>query len=102
MTREQKIQNIIKGTEMAVESLKMSGELTTERYIAIMECQNSAIAAVNAEAEGGKEMYKVYRVHRDNNGNIFHKVPVGCAKTEHGAKALIAGQWGECIVEKIE
>lgn len=39
-----------KGTEMAVESLKMSGELTTERYIAIMECQNSAIAAVNAEA----------------------------------------------------
>jgi hypothetical protein len=47
-------------------------------------------------------MYKVYRVHRDNNGNIFHKVPVGCAKTEHGAKALIAGQWGECIVEKIE
>lgn len=50
MTREQKIQNIIKGTEMAVESLKMSGELTTERYIAIMECQNSAIAAVNAEA----------------------------------------------------
>lgn len=50
MTREQKIQNIIKGTEMAVESMKKAGQLTTERYIAIMECQNAAIAAVNAEA----------------------------------------------------
>ena len=47
MTREQKIQNIIKGTEMAVEELKKAGQLKTERYIAIMECQNSAIAAVN-------------------------------------------------------
>lgn len=45
-------------------------------------------------------MYKVYRVHRDNNGNIFHKVPVGCAKTEHGAKALIAGQWGRMYRRK--
>lgn len=50
MTREQKIQNIIKGTEMAAESMKKAGQLTTERYIAIMECQNAAIAAVNAEA----------------------------------------------------
>ncbi len=51
MTRVQKIQNIIKGTEMLVEQLKESGELTAERHIAIMECQNSAIAAVNAETE---------------------------------------------------
>ena len=47
-------------------------------------------------------MYRVYRVHRDNEGNIFHKIPVGCARTERGARALIAGQWGECIVEKIQ
>lgn len=51
MTREQKIQNIIKGTEMLVEQLMKSGELTTERHIAIMECQNAAIAAVNNEEE---------------------------------------------------
>lgn len=49
MTREQKIQNIIKGTEMAVENMKKSGQLTTELYTAMMECQNNAIAAVNAE-----------------------------------------------------
>lgn len=45
-------------------------------------------------------MYKVWRVHRDNHGNIFHRVPVGCAKTEKGAGALVAGQWGECVIEK--
>ena len=47
-------------------------------------------------------MYRVYRVYRDNAGNIFHKVPVGCARTERSARALIAGQWGECIIEKIK
>ena len=51
MTREQKIQNIIKATERLVEQLRKSDELTTERYTAIMECQNSAISAVNVEAE---------------------------------------------------
>lgn len=45
-------------------------------------------------------MYKVWRVHRDNQGNIFHRVPVGCAKTEKGARALVSGQWGECVIEK--
>lgn len=46
-------------------------------------------------------MYRVYRVHRDNEGNIFHRVPVGFARTEKGARALVAGQFGECIIEKI-
>ena len=45
-------------------------------------------------------MYRVYRVHRDNEGNIFHRVPVGCARTEKGARALVAGQCGECVIEK--
>ena len=44
-------------------------------------------------------MYRVYRVLRDENGKIVHKTPVGCARTERGARALIAGQWGECIIE---
>ena len=46
-------------------------------------------------------MYRVYRVYRDNNGSIFHRVPVGCARTEKGARALASGQWGECVIEKI-
>ena len=46
-------------------------------------------------------MYRVYRVHRDDEGKIFHRVPVGCARTEKGARALVAGQWGECVIEKI-
>ena len=46
-------------------------------------------------------MYRVYRVHRDSEGNIFHRVPVGCARTEKGARALVAGQHGECVIEKI-
>lgn len=45
-------------------------------------------------------MYRVFRVLRDSNGNIVHKTPVGCARNERGARALIAGQWGECITEK--
>ena len=52
---------------------------------------------------GGSEgiMYRVYRVLRDDNGNIVHKTPVGCARSERGARALIAGQWGECVIEKM-
>ena len=46
-------------------------------------------------------MYRVYRVHRNNEGRIFHRVPVGCARTEKGARALVSGQWGECVIEKI-
>lgn len=46
-------------------------------------------------------MYKVWRVLRDEHGNIVHKTPVGCSRTERGARALIAGQWGECIIEKL-
>ena len=46
-------------------------------------------------------MYRVFRVFRDNEGKIFHKVPVGGAKTERGARALVARQWGECIIVKI-
>ena len=46
-------------------------------------------------------MYRVWRVLRDEHSNIVHKTPVGCARTEHGARALIAGQWGECIIEKL-
>ena len=46
-------------------------------------------------------MYRVFRVFRDNEGKIFHKVPVGGAKTERCARALVARQWGECIIVKI-
>ena len=46
-------------------------------------------------------MYRVFRVFRDNEGKIFHKVPVGGAKTERGARALATRQWGECIIVKI-
>lgn len=46
-------------------------------------------------------MYRVWRVLRDDRGNIVHKTPVGGARTESGARALIAGQWGECIIEKL-
>ena len=54
--------------------------------------------------KAGKEnnMYRVWRVLRDEHGNIVHKAPVGCARTERGARALIAGQWGECIIEKLQ
>ena len=45
MTREQKIQNILKATQALLEEKTKSGELTPE--MAILECQNSAIAAVN-------------------------------------------------------
>lgn len=47
-------------------------------------------------------MYRVFRVLRDEIGNIVHKTPVGCARSERGARALIAGQWGECIIERSE
>ena len=33
-------------------------------------------------------MYRVFRVFRDNEGKIFHKVPVGGAKTERDAFLL--------------
>lgn len=46
------------------------------------------VTAIRRESEN--VMYRVYRVHRDNNGKIFHKVPVGCARTEKGARALAA------------
>ena len=54
--------------------------------------------------KAGKEnnMYRVWRVLRDEHGNIVHKTPVGCARTERVARALIAGQWGECIIEKLQ
>ena len=51
--------------------------------------------------ERQEDMYRVYRVHRDSEGNIFHRVPIGCARTEKGARALVAGQHGECVIEKI-
>lgn len=47
MTREQKIQNILKATQELMEEKSKSGELTPEIAAAILECQNSAIAAVN-------------------------------------------------------
>lgn len=47
MTREQKIQNILDATKALLEKMTKSGELTAERAAAILECQNSAIAAVN-------------------------------------------------------
>lgn len=46
MTTEQKIKNIIKGTEMLIADLKIAGTLTNEIYQSIMECQNNAIAAL--------------------------------------------------------
>ena len=54
------------------------------------------------EGRKEKDMYRVCRVLRDEHGNIVHKTPVGCARTERGARALIAGQWGECIIEKLQ
>ena len=45
-------------------------------------------------------MYRVYRVHRDQNGQIFHKVPVGGARTEKGARVLAGAQSGEYIIVK--
>lgn len=47
MTREQKIQNILDATAAVLEEKAKSGELTAEMVAAILECQNSAIAAVN-------------------------------------------------------
>ena len=47
-------------------------------------------------------VFRVFRVLRDSGGNIVHKTPVGCARNERGARALTAGQWGECIIEKIK
>ena len=47
MTREQKIQNILKATQELMEEKAKSGELTPEMAAAIMECRNSAIAAIN-------------------------------------------------------
>ena len=47
MIREQKIQNILKATQDLMEERAKSGELTPEMATAILECQNSAIAAVN-------------------------------------------------------
>lgn len=47
MTREQKIQNILDATRALIEEKTKSGELTVEMAAAILECQNSAIAAVN-------------------------------------------------------
>ena len=57
MTREQKIQNILKATQDLMEEKAKSGELTPEMSAAILECQNSAIAAVNCREtneNGGK------------------------------------------------
>ena len=62
---------------------------------------NSKLTYLANRGEGEEDMYRVYRVHRDNEGKIFHRVPVGCARTEKGAPALIARQWGECVIEKI-
>ena len=45
--------------------------------------------------------YIINGFYHNNEGNIFHRVPVGCARTEKGARALVAGQWGECVIEKI-
>lgn len=47
MTREQKIQNILDATAAVLKEKEKSGELTPEMAAAILECQNSAIAAVN-------------------------------------------------------
>ena len=54
------------------------------------------------EGRKEKDMYRVFRVLRDEHGTIVHKTPVGCSRTERGARALIAGQWGECIIEKLQ
>lgn len=52
-----------------------------------------------AERKIAMKIYRVYRVLRDERGDIVHKTPVGGARNERGARAIIAGQWGECIVE---
>lgn len=46
MTQEQKIKNIMEATAKVIEEEVNNGTMTTEKYAAIMECQNSAILAV--------------------------------------------------------
>lgn len=49
-------------------------------------------------------MYRVYRVLRDDRGEIVHRTPVGGAKSERGARALVAGCSGlcECVIVRVD
>ena len=46
MTREKKIQNIIEATTKLIEEEVNKGTMTTEKYAAIIESQNSAILSL--------------------------------------------------------
>jgi hypothetical protein len=47
--------------------------------------------------------YRVFKVLRDDEGNIVHRTPVGSARTMQGASALVAGTSGlwETMIEPI-
>lgn len=46
MTRKEKIENIIKGTEAAVEAMRKAGTLTEEMHWEIIANMNRTLAAV--------------------------------------------------------
>ena len=46
MTREEKIKNIIKGVEMAIENLRERGTLTDEMHAEIIKNMNDAVSAI--------------------------------------------------------
>lgn len=48
--------------------------------------------------------YRVYRAFLDDKGNVFHKRPIGFAKTMQGARALCvsgSGIGGQMIIEEV-
>lgn len=48
--------------------------------------------------------YRVYRAFLDNEGKVFHKRPVGFAKTIQGARALCvsgSGIGGTMVIEEV-
>ena len=47
MTREQKIKNILEAYTAVIEEEVKNGTLTSDKYVAIMASQNSAILAVD-------------------------------------------------------
>ncbi len=47
MTREQKIKNILEATAKVIKKEEAAGTMTTEKFEAIMMCQNNAILAIN-------------------------------------------------------
>ena len=92
---------VVSEIAMMSKNLYYSFSWSMDIIVFIIWCNNYEAVLSATRGEREEDMYRVYRVHRDNEGNIFHRVPVGCARTEKGARALVAGQCGECVIEKI-